>query len=81
MSADNTAARVRACFCSVFPDLPADRVDSATPATVEAWDSLAALTLIEVLQEEFDVYLDDDVVEQLDSLPKIQAEIRRMTRA
>jgi len=50
--------RLTRCFASVFPDLPADQIRSASVETVPKWDSLAAVTLVAVLQEEFTVEID-----------------------
>lgn len=56
-----------ACFQSVFPYLSADEVRALRKDQFPEWDSLAALTLITVLEEEYDVRLADDDVERLDS--------------
>ena len=64
-------SRLIGCFQTVFPDLPEASVPSATQATVAAWDSIAGITLMNVIEEEFKVPMDFEVVAELDSFPRI----------
>jgi acyl carrier protein len=50
--------RLVRCFASVFPSLSPEQIYTASTESVEAWDSLAAVTLIAVIQEEFGVDFD-----------------------
>jgi acyl carrier protein len=50
---DEMENRLVRCFSSVFPDLSAEQIRAASVESVPAWDSLAAVTLVAVLQEEF----------------------------
>ncbi|HEX3543170.1 MAG TPA: acyl carrier protein [Candidatus Acidoferrum sp.] len=50
--------RLARCFASVFPALPPDQIQAASVESVPAWDSLAAVTLIAVLEEEFNTQID-----------------------
>jgi acyl carrier protein len=50
--------RLARCFASVFPALPPDQIQAASVGSVPAWDSLAAVTLIAVLEEEFNTQID-----------------------
>ena len=59
------------CFRVVFPDLPEANIPKASPATVPAWDSLAAITLLQVVQEEFQVEIDLEMVGELSSFHAI----------
>jgi acyl carrier protein len=70
---DDVKARVKECFRVVFPDLPEDKIPSASQATVAAWDSVAAITLVNVLEEQFELELDLDDVADLDSFEKVCA--------
>ena len=54
---DDTRARLERCFAAVFPDLSPDEIERASPATVASWDSLANVTLVSVIEEEFGVQL------------------------
>ncbi len=46
-------SRLTDCFAAVFPDLGADEIQHASVASVAAWDSLATVTLVGVIEEEF----------------------------
>jgi acyl carrier protein len=50
--------RLTRCFASVFPALPPNQIQAASVESVTAWDSLAAVTLIAVLEEEFNTQID-----------------------
>jgi acyl carrier protein len=52
---DNLEHRLVRCFSSVFPDLSEDQIRNASVDSVPAWHSLASVTLISVVQEEFGV--------------------------
>jgi acyl carrier protein len=54
---DDTRERLERCFSAVFPDLSPDEIRRASPATVGAWDSLANVTLVTVIEEEFGLQL------------------------
>jgi acyl carrier protein len=57
--------RLTRSFSLVFPDLKAPEVYSASSSSVAAWDSMAAIILANVIEEEFRVKLDYDVLPQL----------------
>jgi acyl carrier protein len=67
----NNERRLIGCFQTVFPDLAEADIPSATQATVPAWDSIAGITLLNVIEEEFKIPLDFDVLAGLDSFPQI----------
>jgi acyl carrier protein len=50
--------RLTRCFASVFPALVPDQIHRASVESVPDWDSLAAVTLIAVLEEEFNTAID-----------------------
>jgi len=50
---DNLESRLVNCFSSVFPDLSEEQIRNASVQSVPEWNSLAAVTLVAVLQEEF----------------------------
>ena len=50
---DESRARLIKCFELVFPDLPEDQVPSASQATLPEWDSVAAITMMNVIEDEF----------------------------
>jgi acyl carrier protein len=51
----NLEHRLVRCFSSVFPDLNEDQIRKASVDSVPGWHSLASVTLISVVQEEFGV--------------------------
>jgi acyl carrier protein len=56
--------RLKKCFSAVFPDLPLECIQDASVETVLSWDSVAAVTLNAVVEEEFDIEIEaDDIVD------------------
>jgi acyl carrier protein len=62
---DNTEARLTNCFSAIFPELTDEQIHNATSTTVRGWDSVAGVTLIAVVEEEFGVNLDSDELSRL----------------
>ena len=50
--------RLARCFASVFPTLTPEEVRTASVESVAAWDSLTAVTLVALVEQEFDVKID-----------------------
>jgi len=59
------------CFAVVFPDLGPEQIPRASTATVGAWDSMATVTLIGVLEEEFAVQITPDDLPRLASFERV----------
>lgn len=57
----NTRERLTSCFWTVFPDLSAQEISNATSATVQAWDSVAGVTLLALVEEEFGISIEVEV--------------------
>jgi len=68
---DETRRRLTNCFQVVFPDLPDDAIATASTATVANWDSVAAITLMNVVEDEFGLEMDLDDLADLDSFEKL----------
>jgi len=68
---DETTKRLIKCFETVFPDMPENEITSATQSSVSTWDSIAAITLINVIEDEFQITMDLEMVGELDSFSKI----------
>ncbi|MGA2200439.1 MAG: hypothetical protein ABSG40_00630 [Terriglobales bacterium] len=64
--------RLAQCFSLVFPGLNEPEVYSASSASVAAWDSMAAIILANVIEEEFQVKLDYNVLPDLVSFDLIE---------
>ena len=61
--ADRYARLVR-CFSAVFPEIDEHAIPTASVDSAPEWDSLASLTLVAVVEEEFGITIDDlDLVE------------------
>ena len=50
--------RLARCFASVFPAVSPDQIRTASVETLPEWDSLATVTLIAVLEQEFNIEID-----------------------
>lgn len=64
---DDLENRLTACFTTVFPKLREAEVTSASMATFKEWDSLRMITLVVVIEEEFEVTVPVDEIENLTS--------------
>jgi len=76
-SAGDTRQRLAKCFEVVFPDLSRDEIAAASPATVAAWDSVAAITLMNVVEDEFGLQIDLDDLANLDSFDNLHAYLQK----
>lgn len=47
--------RLQKCFAAVFPGLSSDEILRASSASIATWDSLATVTLVSVIEEEFGI--------------------------
>ena len=74
-------ARLRNCFAAVFPQVAVDRLEQASTATLADWDSLATVRLVAVVEEEFEILLDVEELEELDSFDRLQLLIERKLAA
>ena len=72
--------RLTRCFASVFPALGANQIHTASVETVPAWDSLAAVTLIAVLEEEFDAQIDLLEMPELTSYHAVRNYLQRQIK-
>lgn len=65
--------RLAQCFAAVFPSLPPEAIPTASHETVTEWDSVATVTLLTVIEEEFSITLDFEELEKLTSFSAIAA--------
>jgi acyl carrier protein len=73
--------RLLQCFASVFPGLSMDEIRSASTQSKGIWDSLSAVTLAAVVQEEFNVEIEPEILPQLDSFDAFRSYLSRMNPA
>jgi acyl carrier protein len=55
------------CFAGVFPELDRRQIPNASVDSLAEWDSLASLTLVAVVEEEFGIVIDDLELSELGS--------------
>jgi acyl carrier protein len=73
----DTHTRLVKCFGAVFPEVPEAELPQASTATVAAWDSLASITLLTVLEEEFGIAIDPEQLEHLQSFQSVLEYVER----
>ncbi|HEY3416851.1 MAG TPA: acyl carrier protein [Armatimonadota bacterium] len=76
---DPITTRLVACFQTVFPALSEGQARQASPASVAAWDSVAAITLVNVLEEEFGIEIDFELLPELTSFDRFEQYLRKET--
>jgi len=74
---DDVKAKLVECFQIVFPDLKEKDIPAASQDTVADWDSVAAITLVNVIEEQFGIEMDLDQIAELDSFEKVRAYLER----
>ena len=67
--------RLSRCFTSVFPALDHGDISSASMEFLEAWELLASVTLLAVVEQEFNVKIDLLDLPELNSFATIRAYI------
>ena len=50
---NDTKEKVARCFSNVFPDIREEEIPRASTASLAAWDSVAHVTLLSSIAEEF----------------------------
>lgn len=76
---DAIGDRLATCFQTVFPDLPVAEIPAATQASVAAWDSSAVITLVNVIEDEFGIQVDFDLLAELDSFDRFHEYLQKET--
>ena len=65
MSREEVYERLNAVFADVFDDEELTVNDETTATDVEGWDSLVHITLIDAVEEEFDISFDMKTIVKL----------------
>ncbi len=65
------AERVTACFANVFPGVRTNEIPRASTASLAAWDSIAHITLLSSISEEFGLEFSSQDFEDLSSFALI----------
>lgn len=74
---DDVKPKLIECFQIVFPDLKEKDILAASQDTVAEWDSVAAITLVNVIEEQFGIEMDLDELADLDSFEKVLAYLQQ----
>jgi acyl carrier protein len=77
---DEMEKRLVACFSAVLPELTPEEVGEASAATVAAWDSVATVTLLAVVEEEFGISISDEDPGRFDSFQNILSYLHETVR-
>ena len=73
---DEQQRRLADCFAAVFPELSEEEILRASSSTVKTWDSVAVVTLLAVIEEEFGITIDDDDPSRFDSFQHILSYVK-----
>ena len=77
---DDMEKRLTACFSAVLPDLAPEEISRASATSVESWDSVATVTLVAVVEEEFGISIDEEAPERFDSFKNILTYLQKTVR-
>ncbi len=70
---DHVEDRLARCFGALFPDLELPEIRRASIDSVAGWDSVATVTLINLVEEEFGVQVGLEDVAELMSFEEFRA--------
>lgn len=68
---NDISQRVTNCFLNIFPDADPQAIPTATNENFPGWDSIAQVTLLASIAEEFSIELEMSDFEELVSFPLI----------
>jgi len=77
---DELEKRLAACFSTVMPELTAEEIRQASATTVKSWDSVATVTLIAVVEEEFGISVEVDDPARFDSFQRFLEYLREVEK-
>jgi acyl carrier protein len=78
---DNASGRLTRCFSAVFPQLSPEAIHAASLETVPTWDSVAMVTLVALIEDEFGVSFELDEIELLTSYNAVLNALERKAAA
>ena len=73
--------RLVRCFALVFAGLTTEEILATSTQSKGIWDSLSAVTLAAVVQEEFGIDIDTETLPQLNSFEAFRDYLRRLNPA
>ena len=77
---DDLENRLAACFSAVLPELTAEEIPEASATSVKSWDSVATITLIAVVEEDFGITIDVEDPARFDSFQSILEYLRGVAK-
>lgn len=75
---DERQRRLANCFWAVFPELSSDEIIHASSTTVKSWNSVAVVTLLAVIEEEFGISIGEDDIAEFDSFQRILSYLKEV---
>jgi acyl carrier protein len=69
--------RLLKCFDAVFPGLSEVELRAASTTNLDTWDSIAGVTLITLIEEEFGVELEAEDLERLVSFESVLSYVKQ----
>jgi len=69
--------RLLRCFASVFPELSAEELRAVTNDSAGHWDSLSTVTLAALVQEEFNIEIEPEMIQQLNSFEAFRTHLQK----
>lgn len=78
---DEIQKRLVKCFEIVFPALPTDEIPRSSQMTISGWDSVAAITLVNVIEDEFGFPMDFDLLPELNSFDRILSYVKTQVQS
>jgi acyl carrier protein len=77
---DELESRLVNCFATAFPELDRQEIPSVSMGSLASWDSLAGITLLSLIEEEFSFSISADDVVDLVSFGLILDYLRKYLR-
>jgi|SRR5215469_8919817 len=76
---DQIEEKLISCFSAVLPELSSEEILQASAVNALNWDSVATVSLIAVIEEEFGISIEIDDLSQFDSFQGILGYLKRGT--
>lgn len=73
--------RLLRCFASVFPGFTQSEITETCAESTGAWDSLSGVTLVALVEEEFNITIDPDVYSALNSFSAFRVHLQELNPA
>jgi acyl carrier protein len=78
---DEIQDRLVKCFENVFPDLAANEIAHCSQESNKKWDSITAITLVNVIEDEFGFQMDFEILPELNSFERVLSYVRTQVQS